>query len=104
MSDFVFRFFLFVFINPSRKKSNLSAAFFFAEGEGFKPPIRGKAYTGFRVQRIRSLCQPSFLRYAKLVKKLQNAKLFFEKMWLVCVIIFFAQYMFTHRCGMMWSR
>ncbi len=30
MSDFVFRFFLFVFINhPSRKKSNLLAAFFF---------------------------------------------------------------------------
>ena len=34
--------------------------FFSAEDEGFKPPIRGKAYTGFRVQRIRSLCQSSF--------------------------------------------
>ena len=30
-----------------------------AEGEGFKPPIPDKGYTGFRVQRIRSLCQPS---------------------------------------------
>ena len=39
---------------------------------------------------------------AKLVKKLQNAKLFFEKMWLVCVRIFFTQYMLAHRCGMMW--
>ncbi len=36
-----------------------AAIIFLAEGEGFKPPIRGKAYTGFRVQRIRSLCQPS---------------------------------------------
>ena len=32
-----------------------------AEVEGFKPPIRGKAYTGFRVQRIRSLCHTSKL-------------------------------------------
>ena len=31
----------------------------FAEDEGFKPPIPGKGYTGFRVQRIRSLCQSS---------------------------------------------
>ena len=30
-----------------------------AEDEGFKPPIPGKGYTGFRVQRIRSLCQSS---------------------------------------------
>ena len=31
----------------------------FAEDEGFKPPIPRKGYTGFRVQRIRSLCQSS---------------------------------------------
>lgn len=31
-----------------------------AEDEGFKPPIPEKGYTGFRVQRIRSLCQSSF--------------------------------------------
>ena len=31
-----------------------------AESEGFKPPIPEKGYTGFRVQRIRSLCQLSF--------------------------------------------
>ena len=31
-----------------------------AEDEGFKPPIPGRGYTGFRVQRIRSLCQSSF--------------------------------------------
>ena len=68
------------FFIPHAKKATFRLLSFFAEGEGFKPPIRDKAYTGFRVQRIRSLCQPSFLRYAKLVKKLQNAKLFFEKM------------------------
>lgn len=34
-----------------------------AEDEGFKPPIPGRGYTGFRVQRIRSLCQSSFLFY-----------------------------------------
>ena len=34
--------------------------FLFAEDEGFKPPIPEKGYTGFRVQRIRSLCQSSF--------------------------------------------
>ena len=92
----------FWFFISHAKKQPFGCFLFFAEGEGFKPPIRDKAYTGFRVQRIRSLCQPSFLRYAKLVKKLQNAKLFFEKMWLVCVRIFFAQYMLAHRCGMMW--
>lgn len=32
---------------------------FKAEDEGFKPPIPVKGYTGFRVQRIRSLCQSS---------------------------------------------
>ena len=32
-----------------------------AEDEGFKPPIPKKRYTGFRVQRIRSLCQSSFI-------------------------------------------
>ena len=35
--------------------------FLFAEDEGFKPPIPRKGYTGFRVQRIRSLCQSSLL-------------------------------------------
>lgn len=30
-----------------------------AEVEGFKPPIRKRAYTGFRVRRIRSLCHTS---------------------------------------------
>ena len=38
----------------------------FAEDEGFKPPIPGKGYTGFRVQRIRSLCQSS-LTAAKVI-------------------------------------
>ena len=33
----------------------------FAEVEGFKPPIHLWAYTGFRVQRIRSLCHTSLL-------------------------------------------
>ena len=45
------------------KKKETPQGFLFsfsAEDEGFKPPIRGKAYTGFRVQRIRSLCQSSF--------------------------------------------
>jgi hypothetical protein len=32
---------------------------FKAEDEGFKPPIPVNGYTGFRVQRIRSLCQSS---------------------------------------------
>ncbi len=34
-------------------------SFILAEDEGFKPPIPGRGYTGFRVQRIRSLCQSS---------------------------------------------
>lgn len=38
-----------------------------AEDEGFKPPIPRKWYTGFRVQRIRSLCQSSLFAYAKLI-------------------------------------
>ena len=36
-----------------------------AEDEGFKPPIPGKGYTGFRVQRIRSLCQSSSISVCK---------------------------------------
>ena len=46
------------------KKKETPQGFLFsfsAEDEGFKPPIRGKAYTGFRVQRIRSLCQSSLV-------------------------------------------
>ena len=38
-----------------------------AEDEGFKPPIPERGYTGFRVQRIRSLCQSSILDNAKVV-------------------------------------
>ena len=40
-----------------------SSSLYYAEDEGFKPPIPGKGYTGFRVQRIRSLCQSSFSTY-----------------------------------------
>ena len=36
-----------------------------AEVEGFKPPIRVRAYTGFRVQRIRSLCHTSLIWQCK---------------------------------------
>ena len=46
--------------------------FCFAEDEGFKPPIPRKGYTGFRVQRIRSLCQSSNKCHAKVIKKNGN--------------------------------
>ena len=53
------------------KKKETPQGFLFsfsAEDEGFKPPIRGKAYTGFRVQRIRSLCQSSLPFYSLTVR------------------------------------
>lgn len=54
-----------------QKSGTLTAPLLFyhssAEDEGFKPPIPGKGYTGFRVQRIRSLCQSSFCRSKRYV-------------------------------------
>ncbi len=46
-----------------RKAIPLTFLTCFAEDEGFKPPIPGKGYTGFRVQRIRSLCQSSLATF-----------------------------------------
>ncbi len=51
---------------PHKRKEEealTSSSLYYAEDEGFKPPIPGKGYTGFRVQRIRSLCQSSFSTY-----------------------------------------
>ncbi len=45
---------------PHILKHSTFSYLFSAEDEGFKPPIPCKGYTGFRVQRIRSLCQSSF--------------------------------------------
>ena len=46
-------------MNEKRKSSSDFLFDLKAEDEGFKPPIPEKGYTGFRVQRIRSLCQSS---------------------------------------------
>ena len=48
-------------LKEKRKLQKVSFFSISAEDEGFKPPIPCKGYTGFRVQRIRSLCQSSFL-------------------------------------------
>ena len=60
-----------------KPSSKLEVSFAFnyllAEEEGFKPPIPRKEYTGFRVQRIRSLCHSS-LTHAKVIKHYQTTK------------------------------
>ena len=57
--------------------------FLMAEDEGFKPPIPERGYTGFRVQRIRSLCQSS--RLYSLIQCKGSAFLWFDKI-LLCFL------------------
>ena len=50
-------------LDPSKYCPELpEAQCMLAEGVGFEPPIPGRAYTGFRVRRIRPLCHPSASR------------------------------------------
>lgn len=64
-----------------------------AEDEGFKPPIPVNGYTGFRVQRIRSLCQsslfPDFAREVTLFSA--NIKTFLE------IFLYLVLFPFTKR-------